>query len=69
MGHWKHFSPKRSKLWSISYAISAFDRGVLQSKIRAPVKTPTTERYRDRTGKVRFKETKALKQSQNFDCN
>lgn len=68
MGRWKHFSPKRSKLWSISYAISTLDRGTMSAKSRKPVKTPTTERYYDSAGKARFKGTRALKSSQSFDC-
>ena len=69
MCHWKHFSPKRSKVWSISFAISALDRGKLANHQKKENKTPTTTRYMDGSGKARFKGTKALKSSQFIGCN
>ena len=70
MWHWQHFSPKRSKVWSVSYAISALDRGPLVGYTpKEEDDQKTTIRYVDGHGKVRFKGSPALKSSQLIGCN
>lgn len=68
MGKYNHPSPKRTKVWSASWAIALLDQGQLKKKEKKKVKKPTTKKYVDSTGKERFHGTKALKDSQTLGC-
>lgn len=64
MLNYGHPNDKRTKLWSTSYYVALFNQGKKDLTKKDKNAPPTTERYLDRAGRVRFKGTKALKSSQ-----
>ena len=62
-----HMSWKRTWLWSNSRAIGSCDLGPMTPHERSTAR-PTTTRYRDKKGKLRFKGNANLKKSQTLIC-
>ena len=63
MQGWGSKTPKRTVLWSNSTAIRLFKTGAQHSKPKKN-KVDLTGKYRDRTGRLRYKGNRHLKQSQ-----
>lgn len=64
MLNYGHPNDKRTKLWSTSYYVALFSQGKKDLTKKDNNAPPTTERYVDGAGRVRYKGTKALKSSQ-----
>ena len=63
MRKYGHFSWKRTWVWSNRKEIAELDMGPLTPEERRESQ-PTTTRYRDKHGKMRYKGNKRLKLSQ-----
>ena len=67
MAHYKGPTPKRHYAYSNSKAIHRIDKGVLQGWKPKEKKVVTAERYRDASGRRRYKGTKQLRSTETLD--
>ena len=68
MKHYGCKTPKRTRLWSWSWAVGIFQKGKLPKKSwKATIKTALV--YIDSKGKRRYKGTRALKSTQPLSCS
>ena len=68
MKHWGHSNFKRTKLWSISFAVWRFNVGRLDTKKQKNEKTTVRKYISKSSGKAGYTGTKDLKQTQSFGC-
>ena len=64
MLNYGHPNDKPTKLWSTSYYVALFNRGKKNASMKKKGAPSTAVKYVDKSGRVRYKGTPALKASQ-----